>query len=125
VETHRLDETVGIAHALVAPLKESYIEVLVYFSEPGQELAAQRVLAFQVAVVVVRHARNVDESLDEVLGQLHEQPDRRYPDHVPGELVPHHPGHEAHLAPLDGTPPPLLRAPSASSPHSSNLDLPA
>ena len=31
------------AHALVEPLKESYIEVLVYFSEPGEELAAQRV----------------------------------------------------------------------------------
>ncbi len=43
VETHRLDETLGIAHALVEPLKESYIEVLVYFSEPGRELAAQRV----------------------------------------------------------------------------------
>ena len=43
VETWRLDETVGIAHALVEPLKESYIEVLVYFSEPGAELAAQRV----------------------------------------------------------------------------------
>ena len=43
VETYRLDETVGIAHALVEPLKESYNEVLVYFSEPGQEFAAQRV----------------------------------------------------------------------------------
>ena len=43
VETYRLDEVTGIAHALVEPLKESYIEVLVYFAEPGQELAAQRV----------------------------------------------------------------------------------
>ena len=43
VETHRLDETLGIAHALVEPLKDSYVEVLVYFSEPGRELAAQRV----------------------------------------------------------------------------------
>ena len=43
VETYRLDEATGIAHALVEPLKDSYIEVLVYFSEPGQELAAQRV----------------------------------------------------------------------------------
>ena len=43
VETYRLDETVGIAHALVEPLKDSYNEVLVYFSEPGQEFAAQRV----------------------------------------------------------------------------------
>lgn len=43
VETYRLDEALDIAQALVEPLKESYIEVLVYFSEPGQELAAQRV----------------------------------------------------------------------------------
>ena len=43
VETYRMDEVAGIAHALVEPLKDSYIEVLVYFSEPGQELAAQRV----------------------------------------------------------------------------------
>lgn len=43
VETYRLDETLGIAHALVEPLKDSYNEVLVYFSEPGRELAAQRV----------------------------------------------------------------------------------
>ena len=43
VETYRLDEATGIAHALVEPLKQSYVEVLVYFSEPGQELAALRV----------------------------------------------------------------------------------
>lgn len=43
VETYRLDEATGIAHALVEPLKESYVEVLVYFAEPGQELAEQRV----------------------------------------------------------------------------------
>ena len=43
VETRRLDDTVGIARALVEPLKGSYIEVLVYFSAPGQQPAAQRV----------------------------------------------------------------------------------
>ena len=43
VETYRLDEVTGIAHVLVEPLKQSYVEVLVYFAEPGQELAAQRV----------------------------------------------------------------------------------
>lgn len=43
VETYRLDEATGIAHALVEPLRESYVEVLVYFTEPGQGLAARRV----------------------------------------------------------------------------------
>ena len=43
VETHRLDEALGIARALVHPLKDSYIEVLVYFRAPGTELAAKRV----------------------------------------------------------------------------------
>ena len=43
VETHRLDEALGIARALVHPLKDSYIEVLVYFRAPGIELAAKRV----------------------------------------------------------------------------------
>ena len=43
VETYRMDEVTGIAHTLVEPLKQSYVEVLVYFAEPGQELAAQRV----------------------------------------------------------------------------------
>ena len=43
VETHRLDEALGIARALVHPLEDSYIEVLVYFRAPGTELAAKRV----------------------------------------------------------------------------------
>ena len=43
VETHRLDEALGIARALVHPLEDSYIEVLVYFRAPGAELAAKRV----------------------------------------------------------------------------------
>ena len=43
VETHRLDEALGIARALVHPLADSYIEVLVYFRAPGTELAAKRV----------------------------------------------------------------------------------
>ncbi len=43
VETHRLDEALGIARALVHPLEDSYIEVLVYFQAPGSELAARRV----------------------------------------------------------------------------------
>ncbi len=43
VETHRLDEALGIARALVHPLEDSYIEVLVYFRAPGTELPAKRV----------------------------------------------------------------------------------
>ena len=43
VETHRLDEALGIARALVHPLEESYIEVLVYFRAPDTEMAAKRV----------------------------------------------------------------------------------
>ena len=43
VKTHRLDEALGIARALVHPLEDSYIEVLVYFHAPGAELAAKRV----------------------------------------------------------------------------------
>lgn len=43
VETHRLDEAAGIARALVHPLEDSYGEVLVYFIEPGREMAARRV----------------------------------------------------------------------------------
>ncbi len=43
VETHRLDEALGIARALVHPLEASYVEVLVYFRAPGTELAAKRV----------------------------------------------------------------------------------
>ena len=43
VETHRLDEALGIARALVHPLEDSYIEVLVYFQAPGTGLAARRV----------------------------------------------------------------------------------
>ncbi len=43
VETHRLDEALGIARALVYPLEDSYIEVLVYFQAPGAGLAAKRV----------------------------------------------------------------------------------
>ena len=43
VETHRLDEALGIARALVHPLEDSYIEVLVYFRAPGSEPAAKRV----------------------------------------------------------------------------------
>lgn len=43
VETHRLDEALGIARALVHPLEGSYIEVLVYFQAPGTEMAAKRV----------------------------------------------------------------------------------
>ena len=42
IETHRLTETAGIARELVEPLKDRYIEVLVYFREPGSELAAKR-----------------------------------------------------------------------------------
>lgn len=43
VRTHRLGESVDIAQELVVPLKDRYIEVLIYFREPGAELAAERV----------------------------------------------------------------------------------
>ena len=43
VETHRLRESADIAQELVVPLKDRYIEVLIYFREPGAELAAERV----------------------------------------------------------------------------------
>ena len=43
VETHRLTETSEIARELVDPLKDRYVEVLVYFREPGTELATERV----------------------------------------------------------------------------------
>ena len=43
VETHRLDESLGIARALVHPLAASYVEVLVYFRAPGRLAAAKRV----------------------------------------------------------------------------------
>src|SRR6185295_10237061 len=39
-------------------------------------LAAQQVRALDEAVVVVRHRRDVDHALDEVLDQLDEQPER-------------------------------------------------
>lgn len=43
VETHRLAEALGIARALIHPLEDSYGEVLVYFIEPGREMASRRV----------------------------------------------------------------------------------
>ena len=43
VETRRVDDASAIARELVAPLAETYAEVLVYVREPGQELAAVRV----------------------------------------------------------------------------------
>lgn len=43
VETHRLAEAPGIARALIHPLEDSYGEVLVYFIEPGREMASRRV----------------------------------------------------------------------------------
>lgn len=43
VETHRLDDALGIAHALVHPIEDSYGEVLVYVIEPGREMASRRV----------------------------------------------------------------------------------
>src|SRR5690349_11735457 len=39
-------------------------------------LAAQQVRVLDELVVVVGHRRDVDHALDEVLGQLHEQPER-------------------------------------------------
>lgn len=43
VETHRLAEALGIARALIHPLEDSYGEVLVYFIDPGREMASLRV----------------------------------------------------------------------------------
>lgn len=43
VETHRLGDALGITHALVRPIEDSYGEVLVYFTEPGRETASRRV----------------------------------------------------------------------------------
>ena len=43
VETQRFDEATGIAHELVQPLKDGYVEVLVYFRQPGRALATTRV----------------------------------------------------------------------------------
>ena len=43
VETERLEEANGIARTLVDPLKDGYVEVLVYFRRPGMRLADERV----------------------------------------------------------------------------------
>ena len=67
-------------------------------------LAAQRVRRFEEAIVVVGHARDVDESLDEVLGQLDEQPERGHAGDVAVELVADLVGHEADLLPLHQLP---------------------
>src|SRR5204863_271416 len=64
-------------------------------------LAEQHVLAVDEAVVVVGHARDVHQAVDEVLDELHEQPERRHPDHVALELLADLVGHEADLLPLD------------------------
>ena len=43
VQTYRVDDASAIARELVDPLASSYAEVLIYFREPGQPLAAARV----------------------------------------------------------------------------------
>ena len=43
VETDRMQEATRIARALVDPLKDDYVEVLVYFRRPGMRLADERV----------------------------------------------------------------------------------
>ena len=43
VETDRLEEANGIARTLVDPLKDGYVEVLVYFRRAGMSLADERV----------------------------------------------------------------------------------
>ena len=67
-------------------------------------LAVQRVAAVEIAVVVVGHAGDVHQALDEVLDQLDEQPERRHARDVAVELVADLVGHEPHLAPLQQFP---------------------
>lgn len=43
VQTHRMEEAMGIAVELVDPLQDEYSEVLVYFHRPHEALAAKRV----------------------------------------------------------------------------------
>ncbi len=45
VETNRVQDALPIAHTLLEPLKETYVEALVYFHRPGMRdrLAARRV----------------------------------------------------------------------------------
>ena len=43
IETARLHDVIGIAQEVVPPLMERYIEVLVYFRQPGKTLADARV----------------------------------------------------------------------------------
>src|SRR5215212_8430310 len=83
VDPHHLD-----SHAIAQPVRLVSV------------LSAQRVRRFEEAVVIVGHARDVHEPLDEVLGQLDEQPERGYAGDVPVELVADLVGHEPYFLPL-------------------------
>jgi hypothetical protein len=43
IETELQEGVPGIARSLIAPLQDDYVEVLVYFRRPGEQLATTRV----------------------------------------------------------------------------------
>src|SRR5688572_7123121 len=63
-------------------------------------LPPQHVQPLLEAVIVVRHRRDVHQALDEVLDELDEQPEGRYPGNVAVELVADLVGHEPYFLPL-------------------------
>ena len=67
--------------------------------------------ALEKAVVIVRHARDVHEPFDVVLGELHEQPERRDAGDVAFEFIADLVGHEPHFLPLQELALGFVRAP--------------
>ena len=43
IETERLREIFDIAKTVIQPLEDDYVEVLVYFRQPGERFATRRV----------------------------------------------------------------------------------
>ena len=62
--------------------------------------ASQLVCTLDEPIVIIRHGRDMDETLHEMLDQLDEEAERRHADHVPAEFIADFVGHEADFLPL-------------------------